>query len=318
MGTKRDVVGVILAGGRGTRMEPFSRHFPKPILPICNKPLMDYHLDIMEAIGIKEVFIVIGHLGYEISLAINSGSRREMKIHFIEQTEALGIAHALGQLQGCIQHPFLLFLGDIFFRTRDLAQKVEAFRNRDSGSFLVVKEDTPEAIQKNFAVLLDPDTGLVRRVIEKPRHVKNRLKGCGLYLFDLPIFDAIRRTPRTAMRNEYEITDAIQILIDDGEPVEIAHVVEEDLNMTTPYDLHRCNMAQLRLLHQANLIADGTSIHPQARLENCIIGSGARIENPVQLNNCVVLPNTDIDITAGQVNNYILAPNATIDCSINI
>jgi dTDP-glucose pyrophosphorylase len=318
MNTKRDVVGVILAGGRGTRMEPFSSQFPKPILPVCNKPLMEYHLESMANIGIKEVFIVIGHLGYEISLAIKAHACRQMKIHFIEQSEALGIAHALGQLQGHVKHPFLLFLGDIFFRTQGLAQMVETFRNRDSGSFLVVKEDSPEAIQKNFAVILDSDTGLVRRVIEKPRHVKNTLKGCGLYLFDLPIFDAIRRTPRTAMRNEYEITDAIQILIEDGEPVEIAKVVDEDLNMTTPYDLHRCNMTQLQVLGYDNLIDSGACIHPEATLDRCIIGPGVHIGHPVHLTNCVVLPNTRVDINGGTLSNYILAPNAAVDCSLKL
>ena len=315
MEIKRDVVGVILAGGRGTRMAPFSSHFPKPILPICNKPLLQYQVEAMVAVGIKDIYIVIGHLGYEISLAMATNTYEGVKLHFIEQSETLGIAHALGKLQAHVKKPFLLFLGDIFFRIRGLSAMIDRFRSRDVGSILVVKEDVPESIQKNFAVILDSETDLVRRVIEKPRYVQNKLKGCGLYLFDLPIFDAIRRTPRTAMRDEYEITDAIQILIDDGEPVEVADIVDEDLNMTTPYDLHHCNMTELDILGVKNLIDESARVDPTAELDHCIIGHGVQIEHSVQLKNCVVLPNTHVKKNNKRLNNYILAPNAAVDCS---
>ncbi len=76
-------------------------------------------------------------------------------------------------------------------------------------------EPDPEMVRRNFVIQAD-GRGRVSRVIEKPRYVDSQLKGCGLYVFDQHIFDAIRRTPRTAMRDEYEITDSIQILINDG------------------------------------------------------------------------------------------------------
>ena len=313
--TRRDMVGVILAGGRGTRMAPFTNRYPKPILPICNIPLMEYHLQNMVDAGLNEVFVVVGHLGYEIALAIGRGRRIGIKIHYIEQSETLGIAHALGQLQSYVKSPFVLFLGDIFFKTSGLPELVENFREKEEGSILVVKEDEPKAIQKNFAVILDPETNRVRRVIEKPRYTHNRLKGCGLYLFDLPIFDAIRRTPRTAMRDEYEITDAIQILIDDGEPVEVANVVEEDINLTTPNDLHRCNMAELDKRGGLSLIDETASVHPQAVINHCVIGAGASIGEGVSLENCVVFANSNIVKMDGVIRNYIITPETAVDCS---
>ncbi|MDZ7784577.1 MAG: sugar phosphate nucleotidyltransferase [Halioglobus sp.] len=97
------------------------------------------------------------------------------------------------------------------------------------------------AIRRNYSVRMD-DSDRVTRVVEKPRHVSNRLKGVGLYLFDLTIFDAIRRTPRTAMRDEYEITEAIQVLIDDGEYVSAADAVHDDINLTYPIDVLRVNL----------------------------------------------------------------------------
>jgi mannose-1-phosphate guanylyltransferase/phosphomannomutase len=104
--TNTDVVGVILAGGQGTRMAPFSRRLPKPILPVCNRPLLDYQLESMQEAGIKECFVVVGHLGYEISLALGSGAYRGMRIHYVEQAQTLGIAHALGQLQPSVARSF--------------------------------------------------------------------------------------------------------------------------------------------------------------------------------------------------------------------
>ena len=80
------------------------------------------------------------------------------------------------------------------------------------------EESDPEVIRRNFSLNLRED-GTVARVIEKPRYTSNHLKGVGLYLFDTAIFDAVRRTPRTAMRDEYELTDSIQVFIDDGHPV---------------------------------------------------------------------------------------------------
>ena len=85
-----------------------------------------------------------------------------------------------------------------------------------------------------------------KKVIEKPGYLVHNIKGCGLYLFDLHIFDAIRRTPRTAMRDEYEITDSIQILIEDGFLVKQLTIVKEDVNLTVPDDLIKSNMWMLK------------------------------------------------------------------------
>jgi len=85
-----------------------------------------------------------------------------------------------------------------------------------------------------------------KKVIEKPGYLVHNIKRCGLYLFDLRIFDAIRQTPRTAMRDEYEITDSIQILIEDGFLVKQLTIVKEDVNLTVPDDLIKSNMWMLK------------------------------------------------------------------------
>ena len=188
------MIGAILAAGRGTRMQPFSGDYPKPILPIGNKPLLQHQLELAQQIGIDEFIIVIGHLGYEIAQHLGNGSQLGVKINYVEQHQSLGIAHALGQLEPYISTPVMLFLGDIFFVADQLEEMVRTLETQQASAVLAVKEEAdPDAIRRNFAVLTNPD-GSVRRVIEKPRHSSTNLKGCGLYLFDVSVFDAIRRT----------------------------------------------------------------------------------------------------------------------------
>jgi len=306
-----DLKGVILAAGKGTRMYPFSESYPKPIMPIANKPLMAYQLELMASIGIKEVIVVIGYLGYEIVRRIGTGNEYGLRIRYIEQKDTLGIAHALGCLENELDRPFLLFLGDIFFEADNIGRMVSAMEEDGLQCVIATKiENDMEKIKRNFAVVFDEDN-FVKRVIEKPRHTSNNHKGCGLYLFNLQIFDAIRRTPRTAMRDEYEITDAMQILINDGGRVRGLEVVKEDTNLTFPQDLLSLNMNALQERGVENLIGSETDIHPEARLMNCVIGNNARIPHPVSLQNCLVFEHATVP-AGKEISNSIITPERVI------
>jgi glucose-1-phosphate thymidylyltransferase len=308
-------MGAILAAGRGTRMAPFSDSYPKPILPICNKPLIAHQIEIMKSLGITDIVVLVGHKGYEIARVLGNGESLGVSLRYVEQTGMLGIAHAVGRLEPHIDRPFLLFLGDIFFVGADLPQMFARFEEQGGGAVLAMREDEPEAIRRNFAITLSPD-GFVTRVIEKPRHTPNRLKGVGLYLFDLPMFDSIRRTPRTAMRDEYEITDAIQVFIDDGYPVRAVEAVQDDINVTTPADLLRCNLMQARLTPEAAVI-EGARMHDQAQIENCVIGRDVVVRNPIRIANSVLLSGSRIESQSG-FDSFIVTPECVVDCRFNM
>lgn len=311
--TKNKITGVILAAGKGTRMQPFSNRYPKPLLPICNKPLLHYQISIMKEMGINDIILVIGYLGYEIAQTLGDGQDLGVSIHYIEQQETLGIAHALGKLEPYISSPILLSLGDIFFVPGDLKKMEDMIEKNGASAVLAVKQEKdPEAIKRNFAIMLD-GTDRVKRVMEKPRYVINSLKGCGLYLFDQHVFDAIRRTPRTAMRDEYEITDTIQILVDDGFPVYVSEVVKWDMNMTFPPDVLECNMFQLDRLGQRNLVGQGGSIHPDAKLDRAVLGNNVVISQPITITNSVIFPNTTVS-SREDLDRFILTPDHQIDC----
>ena len=309
--------GMILAAGTGKRMLPFSEDYPKPILPICNKPLIQYQIEIMHSLGIREVVVLVGHKGFQISKVLGDGSRFGVRIRYVEQTVMLGIAHAVGRLEPHLNNPFLLFLGDIFFVPGDMELMFRLFEEQNGGAVLGTKEETdPEAIRLNYSVVLNQD-GFATRVIEKPRHAPNSMKGVGIYLFDPAIFDAIRRTPRTAMRDEYEITDSIQVMIHDGYPVRPANSVRQDINLTAPVDLLRCNLLQMHALHQEVLMGANPSLHDQARLHNCVVGANVTIRHPIAIQNSVIFDNSCVDSTSGFAN-FIITPENLVDCNHSI
>lgn len=308
----QSIMGVILAGGKGSRMYPFSDHRPKCTLPICNKPLMEHQIEMMKAVGITDIIVVIGHYGFDVVRVMGNGERFGITIRYVDQGQTLGIAHALSKLETMIDRPFLLFLGDIFFVTASLAPMIEEFRRQDVHGVLATKtEHNMNAIKRNFSVLMD-EAGFVRRVIEKPRHPLNNLKGCGLYLFDLHIFDAVRRTPRTASRDEYEITDSIQILIDDGFKVRSMNIIEDDLNLTYPEDLLAINLAELKRRGKRHLIGRNTAI-AEHLVSNAVIGDNVTMHGTIHIRNSVVL--ADSVITAAEdIDNTIITPEQRIYC----
>ena len=288
-------LGVILSAGKGSRIDPFNVHFPKPMLPVCNRPILEHQIDQMKSIGIREVIIVVGHLKEAILAHLGDGSRLGVSIRYVEQQATLGIAHAVMQLERHVDRPFLLYLGDILYVPKDLGSMVEIADREQAVAVLAAKREADrEAITKNF--LIDADVrGRVSRVVEKPRWLVNDLKGCGIYFFQPDFFDAVRLTPRTALRDEYEITHAIQISIDLGQKVFVAPVVEWDLNITFARDLLVGNRYWRERMGVANVVAPDAEVHPRARLSGAVVGPRARVRNPIALENVVVFEGTEVD-----------------------
>jgi len=304
------VLGVILAAGKGTRIHPFSERHPKPILPILGKPLLQYQVECLREIGVRRVIIVIGHLGFEIVRVLGDGRDLGVEIEYVDQGQTLGIAHAVSKLELVVDRAFMLFLGDIFFLHDDLSRMVAMLGADDVRGVLAVKDEpSVEAIRRNFVVLED-DRGFVKRVIEKPQYPSSRLKGCGLYLFDRPFFDAVRRTPRTAMRDEYEITDAIQIFVDDGHRVRAARVIRDDLNLSYPADLLDIN---LKLLGEQNYIGKDVRLASGCTIERSVIMDGATVEQPIAIRDSLIFAGATVTSTS-DLHRTIVTPGQVIEC----
>lgn len=304
--------GVILAAGRGNRLGTLGQIYPKPLLPVGNKPIMQYQLEDMIDLGIKEYVFVVGHLKENIINYFGDGSLWGVKITYVEQKERLGIAHAILQLESIIDAPFILFLGDIFMVTKNLNLLIDTYLKNNATVIVSTKrENDVNSIRKNFSVLLH-ESGMVRRVVEKPRYIHCDRKGCGIYFFDLMIFDAIRRTPRTAMRDEYEITTAIQKVIDDGFPVYDVEVVGWDMNVTFPKDLLQCNKFWLKYQQRDNIIASTSIIYDISKIKGSCIGENVNIDVPIVIEDSVIFDNAKLD--KKDIFNSILYENETIVC----
>jgi dTDP-glucose pyrophosphorylase len=284
--------GVILAAGRGSRLHPLSESCPKPLQPVCNKPIMQYQIEAMRAAGIDEVCIVIGPHGAPIRDHFGDGGQVGVRVSYIEDLAPAGIASSLARTAGWTRGPFAVFLGDIFLALGDLRPALAPMAAGASGT-IVARKDTPDAVRRNFAVLAGPDNR-VTRVIEKPAEPPTTLKGCGVYVFDQSIFEAITRTPRSALRNEYEITDAVQVLIDMGRLVYTADVVRWDVNITYPQDLLACNLRLLREQHRDSLVGAGARLGTHTRISSSIIGDRAVVDAPVVLEECLVMPDVAV------------------------
>jgi dTDP-glucose pyrophosphorylase len=293
------MVGVILAAGKGARMYPFSERSPKPILPILNRPLLAHQIAVMCDCGIAEVHIVVGHFGYQVASIFGDGSQYGVRIRFVEQESTLGLAHAVGALEQHVQVPFLLMLGDIYFHLNAPLRPLldEVLAGEVNANLVSMYEPDPEMVRRNFVIQADEHCR-VHRVIEKPRYVDSQLKGCGLYVFDQHIFDAIRRTPRTAMRDEYEITDSIQILINDGYVVRHQPIVKQDLNLTKPEDLLAINLIELERCGLPYLIGDHVTAPEGTRIERSVIGDGVVIRHPIRISNSVIMSNVAVEATS--------------------
>lgn len=305
--------GVILAAGRGTRMMPFSERYPKPLLPILNKPLIQSHIEYLRDFGVRKIFVVIGHLGHEIALELRRGEELGVQIEYVEQRDSMGIAHALMQLEKRVHGPFILLLGDIYFDADRSINPFSLMEDRGADGLLaVMREPNPKAIQRNFAVQMDEEQ-VVIRVVEKPRFPRSEWKGCGIYAFNPTIFDAIRRTPRTANRNEYELTDSIQAFIDDGAKVIACPLVTFDINLTYPYDLLIANLRALRSAQKENFVAPDARLHSGVTLSNCIVGARTAVTSAVRLYRSLMLPDAILP-AADHIDRAVITADRVVDC----
>jgi len=161
----------------------------------------------------------------------------------------------------------------------------------------------------------EEDGGRVTKVVEKPQGPLNsRLRGCGLYLFDPVALEAVAATPRSALRNEYEITDSIAIMVDSGGPVHCTSLIDWDANITFPADLLECNLRRMRALGLDAMVAEGATVHPGCDISGSVIGDGVVIEEPIRVSGSVVLAGTRTR-SADDIVDSVVGPAGVVECA---
>jgi glucose-1-phosphate thymidylyltransferase len=311
--------GLILSGGKGTRLRPITHTSAKQLVPVANKPVLFYGIEAMAQAGIAQVGIIIAsETGDEVRGAAGDGSRFGVELTYIEQDAPLGLAHAVLTAEPFLaDSPFVMYLGDNLLQG-GIEDLVIAFR--DSGpDALILLTQVPDPENYGVAELRD---GSVISLVEKPARPTTDLALVGVYMFTPSVFEAARAI-RPSGRGELEITDAIQHLVDRGLRVE-PHIVrgwwKDTGRLEDMLAANRLVLDTIESRIEGELVAsqvDGrVVIEPGARLERSAVRGPAIIGAGAQLSDCYIGPYTAVGegctIKNAEVEHSILLAGASV------
>ncbi len=304
---------VILAAGEGQRLRPFTASKPKVLIPIANKPILQYVVEALANNGIRNIVMVVGYKKEQVQDFFGSGERFDVQIDYVVQKHQLGSGHALKQAKGKLGNSFIVASGDNIIEPETIAELVTA-----KPPSLLVKEQ--KDISKYGAVTVE--TGMVKDMVEKPSQAGERLVNTGIYLLSKEVFEFVE--------TENNLTSALKQMIGQGYRINAYETTATWLDVVYPWDILRINDIALRgispsiggtiergvSLKGLVSIGKGTIIRANSYLvgpvvigKNCEIGPGALILSSTSLGNSVVIsPSTE-------VRNSVIGDNVVIGSS---
>lgn len=294
---------LVLSGGEGSRLRPLTHTNAKQLIPVGGTPILFHALEAIAAAGIVETGIVIGSTGDEVRAAVGDGSRWGLRVTYLPQDAPLGLAHAVLVAKDFVAgEPFLMYLGDNVL-LEGVARFVAEFeRNRPDAQIFLARVPEPE----RFGVaVLEGDR--VVRLVEKPTEYVSDLALVGVYLFDDSILEAAA-TLEPSWRGEYEITEAIQWLVDHGKTVRAEMVEGWWKDTGKPDDLLEANRMMLSVRGSSieGEVDGATSVEGIV-----VVAAGAKVTDSVLRGPLVIGPDTIVDSST-------LGPDVSIerDCRI--
>ncbi|NYZ60508.1 NTP transferase domain-containing protein [Candidatus Micrarchaeota archaeon] len=296
---------LILAAGAGTRLFPYTLSSPKHMLPIANKPLLEYNVEQVASMGMKELGIVVGHRKEQIMGYFGDGKKWGLKITYIEQEKRMGISHAILTAEKFIGNDkFVVILGDNLFMD-DLSQQM--------GEFLSSGAEAGIGVQKvddgRFFGIVEMRDGKVLEIVEKPEKPASDIASVGLYFFSSPKVFGVIRKQKPSARGEIEIADTLMGLVSSGSHVKPLWIKKRWKDTGRRSELLDANRAILGDMNENRVSKDavvtGSEIIPPCIIgEGCIIsksrigpfvsmGNGCRVEG-AKISESIICEGTEI------------------------
>ena len=272
---------VILAAGEGKRVRPLTRSRPKAMIPVANRPIIEYVIEALLKNGIRDIVVVVGYRKEQVTRFLN---QLDIPVEVVVQKKQLGTAHALLCAESKISGDFLLLPGDNYIDPQSIS------RVKDVSHAMLVKE---HPYPSNFGVVLLKD-GFVTHIVEKPEHAPSFTVSTGIYSLKKDFFSRIQGT---------DITDVISSMIDEG--VQVQGIPADDWqDAIFAWDLLKMNRHLLGTLTPARegTASRQTIIQGTVRIgKGTTVGPNTIITGPVVIGNdctigpnCCVLPHTSI------------------------
>ena len=274
--------GIILHGGHGTRLRPLTHTGPKQLLPIGNKPMSQYCIESLKEAEITEIAIIVGGIGAKkVREYYGDGEKLGVKISYIEQDEPKGIAHAINLCQNFIgDEKFIVFLGDNIIQKsiRNFAQKFD--KSNSDASILLCKVNDPS----RFGIADIKDNKIIK-IIEKPKNPPTNLAVTGIYFLTPIIFDIIKRL-KPSWRNELEITDALDMLLNEKYSISYKIITNYWKDTGTPDDIIHANGI---ILENLSPYFHGKDDGTNTIEDNVMVGENSIIKNHSSLNGPIII-----------------------------
>lgn len=304
--------GLILSGGKGTRLRPLTYTRAKQLIPLANKPVLVRVIETIRDAGVNDIGIVVGgDTAPEIEETLGDGSRWGVNLTFIHQESPDGLAHAVKISEDFLKDDsFVMFLGDNAIEG-GISGLIREFAANDWNSQIVLKA---VANPSSYGVAKLREDDSIDYLVEKPKDPPSNLGLVGIYMFDHNVFKAVKAI-QPSLRGELEITDAIQWLIDNDYSV-YPHVHEgwwvdtgkaPDLLEANSYvlselvpeigadvEIDEASTVDARVTIQAgakiinSVVRGPTIIGENAIIENSYIGPFTSVYHDVTVRNCEI------------------------------
>jgi len=317
--------GIILHGGHGTRLRPLTYARPKQLLPIANVPMSQYGLESLKEAGIKDIAIIIGGSNSsKVREYYGDGSKFDVKITYVEQDEPKGISHAIGLCEDFVDNEkFVVFLGDNILLKNITNSVAEFEKSNDAARILLCEVSNPS----QFGIADIETDGSIKKIMEKPKEPPTNLAVIGIYFLTPIIFDIIKNL-KPSWRNELEITDALQDLLESKKRISYDTITKYWKDTGTVDDIIDANknilenMEEYSKSNKENLKISGKVMIGK----NVQISENVRLIGPVLIgDNCkiegqsIIGPNVSIGsgtfLENCRIENSIIMDNCTINLS---